>query len=57
MLTVKENLLYRGALYLKTKEKVLERYHELCEFLNIKEFENQKFKTLSGGQKRRTEIA
>jgi len=57
VLTVKENLLYRGALYLKTKEKVLERYHELCEFLNIKEFENQKFKTLSGGQKRRTEIA
>ena len=57
VLTVKENLLYRGALYLKTKEKVLERYEELSEFLNLKEFENQRFKTLSGGQKRRTEIA
>jgi multidrug/hemolysin transport system ATP-binding protein len=57
MLTVKENLLYRGALYLKTKEKVLERYVELAEFLNLTEFENQRFKTLSGGQKRRTEIA
>ncbi|MCD4827346.1 MAG: ABC transporter ATP-binding protein [Acholeplasmataceae bacterium] len=57
VLTVKENLLYRGALYLKTKEKVLERYAELAEFLNLTEFENQKFKTLSGGQKRRTEIA
>lgn len=57
VLTVKENLIYRGALYLKTKEKVLERYEELSEFLNLKEFENQRFKTLSGGQKRRTEIA
>jgi multidrug/hemolysin transport system ATP-binding protein len=57
VLTVKENLLYRGALYLKTKEKVQERYNELSEFLNLKEFENQRFKTLSGGQKRRTEIA
>ncbi len=57
VLTVKENLIYRGALYLKTKEKVLKRYEELSEFLNLKEFENQRFKTLSGGQKRRTEIA
>lgn len=57
VLTVKENLLYRGALYLKTKEKVLKRYEELVEFLNLKPIENQKFKTLSGGQKRRTEIA
>lgn len=57
VLTVKENLLYRGALYLKTKEKVLKRYVELAEFLNLTEFENQRFKTLSGGQKRRTEIA
>jgi multidrug/hemolysin transport system ATP-binding protein len=57
VLTVKENLIYRGALYLKTKEKVVQRYEELSEFLNLKEFENQRFKTLSGGQKRRTEIA
>jgi multidrug/hemolysin transport system ATP-binding protein len=53
MLTVKENLLYRGALYLKTKEKVLERYVELAEFLNLTEFENQRFKNLSGGQKKK----
>jgi multidrug/hemolysin transport system ATP-binding protein len=32
VLTVKENLIYRGALYLKTKEKVLQRYEELSEF-------------------------
>jgi multidrug/hemolysin transport system ATP-binding protein len=35
----------------------VQRYEELSEFLNLKEFENQRFKTLSGGQKRRTEIA
>lgn len=56
-LTVKENLLYRGSLYLNHKEEVKKRYEELKEFLQFKDFENQKFKTLSGGQKRRAEIA
>lgn len=57
LLTVKQNLMYRGALYLKNKTAVLKRYEELSEFLNIKDFENQPFGKLSGGQKRRTEIA
>lgn len=56
-LTVKENLLFRGTLYLNNKKLVKERYDTLANFLNLHEFENQKFKTLSGGQKRRTEIA
>lgn len=56
-LTVKENLILRGALYLNAKKAVKERYDELCEYLHLSEFENQRFKTLSGGQKRRTEIA
>lgn len=56
-LTVKENLILRGALYLKTKEAVNKRYDELVEKLQLKEIENQRFKTLSGGQKRRVEIA
>lgn len=56
-LTVKENLIYRGALYLKDKIAVTKRYHELAKYLNLYEFENQRYKTLSGGQKRRTEIA
>ncbi|MFA5560631.1 MAG: ABC transporter ATP-binding protein [Acholeplasmataceae bacterium] len=55
-LTVKENLFIRGALYLN-KEAVYERYQELVEYLNLSSIENQKFKTLSGGQKRRVEIA
>ncbi|MDY0074976.1 MAG: ABC transporter ATP-binding protein [Acholeplasmataceae bacterium] len=56
-LTVKENLVYRGALYLNDKEAVKKRYQELAQYLNLHEFENQRFKTLSGGQKRRAEIA
>lgn len=56
-LTVKENLMYRGALYLNDKKRVKERYQELCVYLNLKDIENQRFKTLSGGQKRRAEIA
>ncbi len=56
-LTVRENLILRGALYLKTKEAVLVRYNQLVEKLQLKEIENQRFKTLSGGQKRRVEIA
>ena len=56
-LTVKENLYYRGSLYLNDKTQVKERYQELSKYLNLEEFENQRFKTLSGGQKRRAEIA
>lgn len=56
-LTVKENLVLRGAFYLKDKDKVNKRYEELVEKLNLKEIENQMFKTLSGGQIRRVEIA
>lgn len=56
-LTVKENLIARGALYLKEKSKVLSRYQQVVETLQLKEIEHQRFSTLSGGQKRRVEIA
>jgi len=56
-LTVKENLMLRGTFYLKEKRLVEARYLELVEKLNLQEIENQRFKTLSGGQKRRVEIA
>ena len=57
LLTVKENLILRGTFYLKEKEVVLKRYNELVLELDLKNLENQKFKILSGGQKRRVEIA
>lgn len=56
-LTVKENLVYRGSLYMNDSNQVMERYHELAKYLNLYDFENQRYKTLSGGQKRRAEIA
>ena len=56
-LTVKENLIFRGSLYMNDKNLVMQRYQELREYLNFSEFENQRYKTLSGGQKRRAEIA
>lgn len=56
-LTVKENLLYRGSLYMNDKRAVKARYDELVQYLNMHDFENQRFITLSGGQKRRAEIA
>lgn len=55
-LTVKENLIIRGSLYL-SKNEVQKRYNELVEYLNLMPIENQRFETLSGGQKRRVEIA
>jgi len=56
-LTVKENLMYRGSLYLNNKADVKKRYEELESYLNMHEFAYQRFSTLSGGQKRRAEIA
>ncbi|MDY0277229.1 MAG: ABC transporter ATP-binding protein [Acholeplasma sp.] len=56
-LTVEENLIYRGALYINNKAEVIKRYNELVESLRLKEIANKKFKELSGGQKRRVEIA
>lgn len=56
-LTVKENLMYRGSLYMNNKHDVKTRYNELVAYLNMHDFENQRFSTLSGGQKRRAEIA
>lgn len=57
LLTVKENLLTRGAMFHKSKEELMKRYNELLVKLKLTEIEKQKFKTLSGGQKRRVEIA
>lgn len=57
LLTVKENLMYRGSLYINDPKGVQKRYAELRNYLKLEGFENQLFKTLSGGQKRRAEIA
>ncbi len=56
-LTVEENLKLFGRLYSKNNEKIKERYQNLANLLGFKEFEKKKFKSLSGGQKRRVEVA
>ncbi len=56
-LTVKENLLYRGALFLKTREEIIKRYNELKVQFEFESFENKQCRFLSGGQARRVEIA
>ncbi|NLN50116.1 MAG: ABC transporter ATP-binding protein [Acholeplasmataceae bacterium] len=57
LLTVKENLYTRGLLFIKDKKLADERYLYLVEKLELQDIENQRFQTLSGGQKRRVEIA
>lgn len=56
-LTVKENLMFRGAFYFKNKKDLNDRYVEVINYLELKEIENRYYKNLSGGQKRKTEIA
>jgi multidrug/hemolysin transport system ATP-binding protein len=57
LLTVKENLLTRGALYFKDSKKLQEKYSFVIDFLKLSEIENKHFKNLSGGQKRKVEVA
>lgn len=57
LLTVEENLLTYGMLYLRSSGKVKERLNEVIALLSLNDVVKQRFKTLSGGQKRKAEIA
>ena len=56
-LTVEENLVSRGALYGLSKAKVLERIRDLQNYLDVASVKNKKYGSLSGGQKRKVDIA
>ena len=56
-LTVEENLVSRGALYGLSKAKVLERIRDLQNYLDVASIKNKKYGSLSGGQKRKVDIA
>ncbi|MBP3888123.1 MAG: ATP-binding cassette domain-containing protein [Cellulosilyticum sp.] len=56
-LTVYENLLARAYLYEKDSKKVKQHITEISEVLDIKALYNRPFRALSGGQKRKCEIA
>lgn len=56
-LTVKENLFVRGALYEKDNKKLARNIDRVCSILELEDVYGRRFARLSGGQKRRCEIA
>lgn len=56
-LTVKENLFTHGALYEKNPKKLAEQVDHVCEVLELTEVYKRRYGKLSGGWKRRCEIA
>ncbi len=57
ILSVRENLLCRGILHGASKCEAQKRLEELSEMLSLQEFLKKRYSKLSGGQKRRCEIA
>lgn len=57
ILTVKENLMIRGSLYESRPSLLKTRLQEVSKLLDLQELLNRPFGKLSGGQKRRCEIA
>ncbi len=57
ILTVKQNLITRGSLYEIDKSTLNKQIEKLGGILDIKDLMNRRFGKLSGGQKRRCEIA
>mgnify|MGYP003290547322 FL=1 len=56
-LTVKENLFTHGALYERNPKKLAEQVAHVCEVLELTEVYKRRYGKLSGGWKRRCEIA
>lgn len=57
LLTVRENLIIRGSFYGIKKDELDQRVTEINELLEIMPFYNQRYGLLSGGQKRKADIA
>jgi ABC-2 type transport system ATP-binding protein len=56
-LTIKENMLFSGALYMMSAKKILERMDELFEYVGLKENPDETVKNLSGGSKQIVSLA
>lgn len=56
-LTVRENILHRGRCYRLTKRELQNNYKYVSDALNLSDIEDRKYGLLSGGQKRRADIA
>lgn len=57
LLSVQENLMCRGMIHGVTKAEAKKQCEKLSKILKLEEILKKKYKTLSGGQKRRCEIA
>jgi len=57
LLTIRENLAVRAHLHHMTPDKEKQRIDELTDLLNLSVFINRQYGRLSGGQKRRADIA
>ncbi|WP_294467791.1 ATP-binding cassette domain-containing protein [uncultured Anaerofustis sp.] len=57
LLTVKENLITRGKFYGLTNDKLNEKVNEVSSICELGEFINRPYGKLSGGQRRRADIA
>ncbi|WP_274307245.1 ABC transporter ATP-binding protein [Solibacillus daqui] len=56
-LTVNENILHRGRFYNLPKKLLQENYYFVHQFLQLEDIEMKKYGQLSGGQRRRADIA
>jgi len=56
-LTVRENILHRGKTYGLSKAQLTDNYQFVSSYLHLEDIEKKKYGTLSGGQKRRADIA
>lgn len=56
-LTVKQNLLTRGAYYGYSQKEIMESLNSFWEEFNLEEIWNKKYDKLSGGQRRRVDIS
>ncbi|MGN1119676.1 MAG: ABC transporter ATP-binding protein, partial [Oscillospiraceae bacterium] len=56
-LTVRENLLLRGAIYGESHSECRRSFDRVCDILSLGDITEKRYQKLSGGQKRRCEIA
>lgn len=56
-LSVMENIVHRGRFYQLTKQQLKENYAFVSDYLHIEDIAQKKYGQLSGGQKRRADIA
>lgn len=57
LLSVQENLICRGIVHGASKAEAKVQCNKLCKILKLEDIKKKRYKTLSGGQKRRCEIA